>query len=624
MRRRDLAAMIVTVALAAVLGVGHAGDCSSVDQIAWQMPSVEETLAALDGLPFDEFVEAAYRQLLLHDPETITLHGLADELGVRNDRWTDHSEEGLAARTDLREALLERLMNFSTEALTDEESLTWDVFRRVLERDEEEHATLWPVFYDHYTSAHIHPFYVLLETHPLETARDVEDYLARMESLGELIDQCIEMEERRTAAGCPASWHVLNPVLTSVDRMTPLDWQSHELVEHLADKLPSVDELAEGDRALLLAEAERIARAIVVPAYERLMTKLWEWLDAAPRTIGIACCPAIEEAFRVLVSELPCGPPDEVSLLSAEMMGTIARFELRGQSIGKFGDFEGRILDDVADLKWDCASCGPDEAVEEYERLLIGSAKTCEHFFSTLPQSVPIVVLLETGSAVLGEERYLWSGATGTARIAVAPVQRNGLVDVSLDDVARLGYPGRHLQRATALELDLPLVRRLYTDSFSEEGWAAYAQDLVWREDGLDSDCWDDVRWWDEICARESCGKTDYELDLLNRATLAGLDVGIHALGWTRREAEQHVRDAFGGPVARYPMIVDVCARPGEHYGRWVGCSTYSALQSMAEDVLGERLGLLAFHDAVLRHGVLPIPLLWTTVQDDIKRMLED
>ena len=51
-----------------------------------QVGNVQDILDALEGLRFDEFVDASYEQILLRSPEMITSLGLSQSLGIRDDQ----------------------------------------------------------------------------------------------------------------------------------------------------------------------------------------------------------------------------------------------------------------------------------------------------------------------------------------------------------------------------------------------------------------------------------------------------------------------------------------------------------------------------------------------------------
>jgi uncharacterized protein (DUF885 family) len=156
------------------------------------------------------------------------------------------------------------------------------------------------------------------------------------------------------------------------------------------------------------------------------------------------------------------------------------------------------------------------------------------------------------------------------------------------------GIPGHHLQ--LGLELELPThhqavdIRGL--GAFFE-GWARYAEGLA-DEMGL------------------------YSSDIDRLGAVAHLptglvvDPGIHALGWTRETTVAWVMTkqiAFSAEAAEaYVDRIAVC--PGEMLSYGFGERDLLDLRREAQTVLGARFDIKAFHDQILAHGALPLPMV--------------
>ena len=89
------------------------------------------------------------------------------------------------------------------------------------------------------------------------------------------------------------------------------------------------------------------------------------------------------------------------------------------------------------------------------------------------------------------------------------------------------------------------------------------------------------------------------------------VDTGLHAMGWTRAEAEQFMMDHtalthenVSNEVDRYLTIA------GQALGYKVGQLAILELRARAEEALGPRFDVRAFHDAVLAGGAVTLPVL--------------
>jgi uncharacterized protein (DUF885 family) len=156
--------------------------------------------------------------------------------------------------------------------------------------------------------------------------------------------------------------------------------------------------------------------------------------------------------------------------------------------------------------------------------------------------------------------------------------------------------PGHHFQSSLARELeDVPDFRNdLWIQSFGE-GWALYAERLG-LELGLYQDPYDNF------------GRLLFELW---RACRLVVDPGMHALGWTRAEAIAYLR-------ANTPLTETNIHTEVDRYIQWPGQATcykigelkIRELRARAEQQLGKRSDLRAFHDMLLGAGTIPLSVL--------------
>jgi uncharacterized protein (DUF885 family) len=155
--------------------------------------------------------------------------------------------------------------------------------------------------------------------------------------------------------------------------------------------------------------------------------------------------------------------------------------------------------------------------------------------------------------------------------------------------------PGHHLQGAIALELPKthPITHLIWNGGFGE-GWAVYAEDKLAMEMGLFSS------------ERNKLG------ELVQFPTGMVADPGIHAMGWTR----QQTIDYFLATRPDYPAKLAesqadrIVVTPGQLTTYWAGALEIMALREQAQNVLGDRFDVHAFHDEVLKNGSITLPML--------------
>jgi uncharacterized protein (DUF885 family) len=97
----------------------------------------------------------------------------------------------------------------------------------------------------------------------------------------------------------------------------------------------------------------------------------------------------------------------------------------------------------------------------------------------------------------------------------------------------------------------------------------------------------------------------------MHRAVRLVVDTGLHAKGWTREQALQYGAEAEGGtPDKQIAEIERYMAWPGQALGYKMGQLKIREIRTAAEQQLGPKFDIRAFHDAVLTEGALPLAVL--------------
>ncbi|SDS47408.1 DUF885 domain-containing protein [Microlunatus soli] len=164
--------------------------------------------------------------------------------------------------------------------------------------------------------------------------------------------------------------------------------------------------------------------------------------------------------------------------------------------------------------------------------------------------------------------------------------------------------PGHAFQIPFALEMtDLPDFRRKEYISAFGEGWALYTERL-----GVEMGMYD--------TPFEMMGMLSYQMW---RAVRLVIDPGMHALGWSRDEAQAYLRDNTA--ISEHEIVTEVdryIAWPGQATAYYLGMQKIMELRQRAERTLGDRFALPNFHDQVLSLGSVPLPVLEHAIDDFI------
>jgi uncharacterized protein (DUF885 family) len=89
------------------------------------------------------------------------------------------------------------------------------------------------------------------------------------------------------------------------------------------------------------------------------------------------------------------------------------------------------------------------------------------------------------------------------------------------------------------------------------------------------------------------------------------VDTGLHALGWSRQQAIDYLRENTVMEATEIKAEVDrYIETPGQALAYMVGRLEIQRIRAEAEAKMGSRFDIKAFHDLVLENGAVPLSTL--------------
>jgi uncharacterized protein (DUF885 family) len=161
--------------------------------------------------------------------------------------------------------------------------------------------------------------------------------------------------------------------------------------------------------------------------------------------------------------------------------------------------------------------------------------------------------------------------------------------------------PGHHFQLSIQQELEgLPRFLRFGGYTAFTEGWGLYAESLG-KELGVYTDPY------------QYFGALNAELW---RAIRLVVDTGLHDQGWSRQDVLDFMYENSAVKEARAVSEAErYMAIPGQALAYKIGQLKIRDLREYAEEKLGPRFDVKAFHDEVLSDGALPLNLLEAKIE---------
>lgn len=555
--------------------------------------------------------ERLHRLFTLHWDYTMREHPeYATMLGYpgQNDRWTDLSLEAIARRQRELRAPLQVLQSIARTKLSPGDQLNYDLFRKNLEQEldgtrfKSEYLPLTQLNGVQQDPARI------LEIAPRATARDYEDLLARLDRLPQLIDQTIVLLEMGLNAGITPPRITLRDVPQQVKNQISADAEKSPLLKPFADFVAGIPTAA---REPLRHRAVIAFKEKVLPAYARLHEFLvTTYLPRARESIAMSDLPDGRAwyAHNVRTLTTTALTPEEIHKIGVAEVKRI-RAEM-DKVIGQAG-FKGSFGEFLNFLRTDSQFyyTSADDLLRGYRDIAKRADPELARLFGRLPRTpygvAPVPAYAEqsqtTAYYVPGSLRAGRAGFFYANTYALHTRPKWEMEALTLHEAV----PGHHLQIALAQEMeDAPEFRKHGGYTAYVEGWGLYAESL-----GAEMGFYQDPYM--------KFGQLTYEMW---RAIRLVVDTGMHALGWSRKQAIDYFTENASKNEHDITVEVDrYIVWPGQALAYKIGELRIKELRVHATRELGDQFDVRAFHDELLGNGALPLDLLESRLRDWVR-----
>ena len=515
-----------------------------------------------------------------------------------------------AAYMDARRRIVQdmrtRLTAIDPSGLKTQDGLSYEIFRWAIDDEDRE---LKPGIAERFQLLALNQFNGMQISFPRETEargqspfnqpKDYDDAIRRMLDFTRRIERAIANMREGIKEGVVQPRAVVERMIAQTEIFANGDPEASLFMAPLK-KMP--DKIAGSERARIDGAYREAVAGQLVPAYRRLAAFLkGEYLPHARESIGLSAIPGGKEMYLYLVksettSELT---PDAMHAIG---LSELARIEADMERVKNETGFSGSLDKFREFLHNDPRFKFKDPAAMQAEFVRVKKVvdEHLDALFSTKPKTPLTFRFIQSYAAPdRPAAEYMAGSADG---------RRPGIVYLNASDLASRpaytsevlaiheGIPGHHLQVAVAAENSaLPRFRRFGEETAFTEGWALYAETLG-GELGLYTDPY------------QKFGALSFDAW---RASRLIVDTGIHWLGWTRERSilflVSHAglsRNEAAEEVDRYIAI------PGQALSYKIGEREILDLRQRARAALGAKFDLKRFHEAILKDGAMPLPVL--------------
>ncbi|MCB1624952.1 MAG: DUF885 domain-containing protein [Pseudomonadales bacterium] len=514
------------------------------------------------------------------------------------DRLPDLSAQAIARRNAADRQVLIELAAIDRGTLLPDEQLSYDLFR--LEYAGRIDAQSYkPWLYQIRPSDGPQSLSETAELLPFQTAKDYDNWIARLRGIDSYLKQYEEnlqlaIRERRTQPRV-----IMEKALAQLQKQLV---DQPEASPFFAPFKRMPETIPESEHERLRSAGLAAIRERVLPAYQRFETFFrTRYLPATRTSVGIWDTPdgAAFYRNRVALHTTTQMTPDEIHEIGLREVARI-RGEMRKvmAQVGWRGTLQEFFVHLRTDPKFYFKS--PQDLFEAYAATAKRIDPELVRLFGVLPRMPYGVRPIPDTSAPNTTTAYYQGPALDGSRAGYfyvnlyrPEVRPRYEIEVLTSHEA---VPGHHLQIALAQELkSLPQFRRNAGITAYVEGWGLYSESLG-AELGLYQDPY------------SYFGYLTYDMW---RAVRLVVDTGIHAKKWTRQQAIDYFKDNAAKTEADIVNEIDrYISWPGQALAYKIGQLRIRALRTEAEQTLGGKFDIRAFHDQLLGAGALPLDVL--------------
>jgi uncharacterized protein (DUF885 family) len=572
---------------------------------------------AAESKKVNAYFEKDFQDTLNLYPTYQTYLGLKTNYGKLNNN-TEAFREKMHERT---KELLDGLKQFNRNALDETTRVSFDIYKRNLEREIEGYKYKYHWFpVNQMFGYHSGTPSFLINMHTIENEQQARDYISRMKEIKRVFDEnMVTLKKQKELGINPPKFSLPKVIDDSKNIVTGRPFTKKgdsPLLEDFKNKLKKI-KIKSSTKKSLIKEAELALTEYVKPAYDELITYITDLEKSVTTNHGAWSLPDGEDFYNFRLkgsttTDLTAAQIHEIGLSEVERihneMRTIIKRVGSKKSLQEFFEF----------MKTDKRFYYPDsqkgrkQYIKDTNRIVADMKKALPQMFKTFPKAELIVKPVEKYREKSAGLAFYQGPSMFGDRPGIYYVNMYKMDSVSNYQMEALAYheaiPGHHMQNAIQTELtELPKFRRTAHFTAYGEGWGLYSEYLP-KEYGFYQDPYSDF------------GRLAMELW---RACRLVVDTGLHYKKWSREEAIKYLRDNSPNSDTEVRKAIErYIVMPGQATAYKIGMMKILELRENAKTKLGNKFDIRDFHDVILRNGSIPLDILEDQVARYISRSL--
>ena len=560
--------------------------------------------------------EVKYEEELMMSPLSLTFQGRKD----RYNEIDDMSEATQLKRIKWKgDSVQEMVSTFDYSKLSDAAKISYDLWEHQYESALASKAFMRRGYVFHQMSG-THSFFptLMMNYHTVKTEQDMTDYISRISGIGAAMAELTGQAKLAAGEGVRPprfAYEIVMKESKAIISGAPFDNSGTDSTLW-ADANSKVSALVKAD-TISQKQGDGLIKAVrsalindFAPGYDDLIAFMIDDLEnTSEEALGVHALPEGDEFYKYRLKSITTTnmTADQIHQLGLDevkrIRGEMEVIKEKDGFKGTLQEYFAYIRDSKDDAKfyYDNTDEGRQGYIDDATAAIENLKKELPNYFGILPKADLVVKRVEAFREQDGAPQHYYPGTPDGSRPGVYYAHLSDMKAMPKNELEVIAYheglPGHHMQISIAQELKgIPKFRTQAGSTAYVEGWALYTEALAKEMPNT------------YVTLGSDFGRLGSEMW---RAIRLVVDTGMHHKKWSQQRAVDFFAQNSPAPletieteIRRYLVI------PGQATAYKIGMIDIQRLRKMAEDQLGDKFDIKAFHDTVLGGGALPLDML--------------
>ena len=535
---------------------------------------------------FDAFTEHLFQESVTAN--TINLHytlsnpamyGITDYKPTLGTISKDGHEKSIANLENTKKAL----NSFSYDSLSTQNQMTYDILSDFIKQELSASSYYYYNEFLRSSTGTQAELPILFAEYTFRNEQDVTDYLTLLSQLENYFKQISSFEKEKSKKGLFMSDFAAENILTQCKQFLD-NKEHHYLLKTFDSRIDSASFLTEEQKTAYKEKNQLIFTEHVLPAYENLKNCMNTLKNTGKNDKGLCYLKNGKDYYTYLIHSYTgtsLSVPELEKMVSNQRdtdLAAISNLLAAHPSLAS------------SSLNYSFHDSNPTDMLNSLKETIVTDFPTPEETTFT------VKYVDDALCDYLAPAFYLTAPIDDISQNCIYINPKSNYTKVTLfTTLAHEGYPGHLYQTIMTASYGIPSIRSILNYPGYTEGWATYVEMMSYHYTGLDENLATMLQ--------------------LNQSAILSLystaDFGIHYDGWSFDDTKTFFsKYGFKDEATLREIYELIVEEPGHYQKYYIGYLEFLQLRNTAKKQMGNQYSNKLFHEAVLRMGPAPFPIL--------------